>query len=171
MVCNTVTFYGKELLAPLPNPKLLRSQANPKLLATTAISMFIVIYISILFSLVTSSCSLSPVVTQGTSFPFPDLSIVNIFLRKTGLSPNREVFTMRFNNLTHCIFKTTVQNACRFSNNATVNKQIYIINETHFKATNQQYIKKLRYACACAKLIPRWRAADSCQKVLRETEN
>ena len=105
---------------------------------------------------ITSSCSLSPTVMQGTPFPFPGPSTVNKFLRRSAFSPNKEIFPMRPNNLTRCIFKTNVPNECRINNKANIYKHIHQ-KETHFKATNQQCIKRLKCACVCFQLIPRWR--------------
>ena len=48
---------------------------------------------------------------------------------------------MRPNNLTRCIFKSTVQNECRIRNKAKVYKHIHQ-HKTNFKSTHQQRIKK-----------------------------
>jgi hypothetical protein len=91
------------------------------------------------YNFITSSCSLSPNAMLGTPFPFSCPSIVNTFLRRTAFSPNKEVFTMRPNKLTRCIFKTNVLNECRIDNYATIYKRIHEIKETHFKATNHKF--------------------------------
>jgi len=79
---------------------------------------------------------------QGTPFPFPCPSIVNTFLRRTALSPNKKIFPVRSNNLTRCIFKTKVPNECRIDNNKTIYKGIHEIKEKHFKATNHSMHKQ-----------------------------
>jgi hypothetical protein len=67
---------------------------------------------------------------------------VNTFFRRTAFSHNKEIFTMRPNKLTLCIFKTNLPNKCRISNNSNVYIHIHQINEKHFKATNQKHILK-----------------------------
>ena len=94
------------------------------------------------FNFVTSSCSPSPTVKQGTSFSFPGPSIVNTFPRRTAFFPNKEIFAIRPNKLTRCIFKTTILNKSRIDNNANIYKRIHEIRENNFKATNQKCILK-----------------------------
>jgi len=120
-------FCGEELLAPYQIPSWRTTHYRT---AATAYSMYwqtwpIIKY----FNFITSSCSLSPTVMQGTQFPFPSPSVVNTFLRRTEFFPNKEIFPMRPNNLTRCIFKTNVPNECRIENNATIYKRIREIKE------------------------------------------
>ena len=139
MVCSILSFCGEELLAPLPNPKL---EEHPLSDVATAYSMYWQPpFIIKSFNFITSSCSLSPTVMRWTAFPFQGSSIVNRFLRRTDHSPNNEIFPMRPNNLTRCIFKTNVQNECWIRNKPNVYKHIHK-HETNFKTTNQQRIKK-----------------------------
>ena len=95
------------------------------------------------FNFLTSSCSLSPTLMEGIPFPFPNPSIVNTFLRRTAFSPNREIFAMRPNKMTRCIFWTKVRNECRIDNNETIYKAIHEIEEKHFKATNHSMHKQV----------------------------
>jgi len=122
------------------------------------------------FNFITSSCSLSPTVMKGTPFPFPGPSIVNTFLRRTAFSPNREIFAIRPNNLTRCIFETKVPNEYRIGNNTTTYKCIYDIKEKYFKKTNHQYTNKtpIRMRTHPADTPPK--SGEICQKVLLETE-
>jgi hypothetical protein len=106
------------------------------------------------YNSITSSWSLSPTVMQGTPLPFSCPSIVNTFLRRTVFSPNNEIFTMRPNKLTRCIFKSNVLNMCRIENYATIYKRIHEIkkNISRQRIINSQ--SKLRYACVYIQLIP-----------------
>ena len=122
------------------------------------------------FNFVTSSCSLSPTELQGIPFPFPSPSIVNTFLRRTAFSPNTEIFTVRPNKRTSCIFKTKVLNKCRINNYANIYRRIYEIKEKHFKATNYQFTIKatIRMRIHPASTPPK--SGEIFLKVLRETE-
>jgi hypothetical protein len=110
-------------------------------------------------------------VKQGTPFSFPGPSIVHTFPRRTALSPNKEMFAIRPNKLTRCIFKTTILNTCWIENDATVYIRIHEIKENNFKATNQQCIKNaaIRMRIHPADTPPK--SEEICLKVLLETEN
>jgi len=130
IVLNMVRFWGEEMLATVPNSML---EDQPLSKYRNCFSVYwqpssILKY----FNFITSSCSLSPTVMLGTPFPFPCPSIVNTFLRRTDFSPNNEIFPMRPNNLTRCIFKTKVPNEYRVDNNETIYKCIHEIKEKHF---------------------------------------
>jgi len=123
------------------------------------------------FDFITSSCSLSPTVMPGTPFPFPCPSVVNTFLRRTAFSPNKEIFTMRPNKLTRCIFKSNVPNEWRIDNYATVYERIHEIEEIHFKATNHKFTinATIRMRIHPADTSPK--RGEICLKVLLATEN
>ena len=129
-----------------------------------------IVHITIL-NFITSSCSMSPIVMQGTPFPFPGPSIVNTFLRRTALFPNKELFTMRPQKLTRCIFKTNVPNKCRVDNKGNVYTHIYLKKEKHFKATYQQYIKKATIRMRIHPADIPLKSGEICQRVLLEREN
>jgi len=78
---------------------------------------------------------------------------------------------MRPNNLTRCIFKTKVPNECHIDNNATIYKGIREIKEKHFKATNQQCVKKVTLRMRIHTADIPLKRGEICQKVLLETEN
>jgi hypothetical protein len=169
MVPNMIIFCGEELFAHLPNLNL---EYHSFGLATTAYSMYWQPKSIIKsFNFITSSCSLSPPVMQGTPFPFPCPSIVNKFLRRRAFFLNKEMFTMRPNNLTRCIFKTKVRNESRIENSESIYKRIHDIKEKHFKETNHQCTNKaiIRTRMQPADTLPK--SGEICQKVLLETEN
>jgi len=157
------------LFAHLSNPNL---EYHPVELAATAYSIYWQ-PTSIIksFNFITSSCSLSPTVMQGNPFPFPCPSIVNKFLRRSAFFPNKEMFTMRPNNLTRCIFKTNLRNESRIENSESIYKSIHDIKEKHFKETNHQCTNKviIRTRIHPADTPPK--SGEICQKVLLETEN
>jgi len=169
MVPNMIIFCGEELFAHLSNPNL---EYHPVELAATAYSIYWQ-PTSIIksFNFITSSCSLSPTVMQGNPFPFPCPSIVNKFLRRSAFFPNKEMFTMRPNNLTRCIFKTNLRNESRIENSESIYKSIHDIKEKHFKETNHQCTNKviIRTRIHPADTPPK--SGEICQKVLLETEN
>jgi hypothetical protein len=96
---------------------------------------------------------------------------VNTFLRRTAVSPNKEIFTMRPNKLTRCIFNTNVPNECRIDNYATIYKRIHEINEKHFKATNHQCTNKVTIRMRIHPADTPPKSGKICQKALLETEN
>ena len=143
---------------------------HPFRLTASAYSMYLQpTSILISFNFITSSSSLSPTVMQGTLFPFPCPSIVNTLLRRTAFSLNKEIFTVRPNNLTRCIFKTKITNQCRTDNNGIIYKSIHYIKEKHFKATNHQCTKKATKRMRKHPADTPPKSGEICQKVLLET--
>jgi hypothetical protein len=111
---------------------------------------------------------------QGTPFPFPGPSTVNKFLRRSAFSPNKEIFPMRPNNLTRCIFKTNVPNECRINNKANIYKHIHQKKKknTHTFQGNESTMQK--NAKMRMRILPAdtpLKSGESWQKVLLETEN
>jgi len=78
---------------------------------------------------------------------------------------------MRPNNLTRCIFKISVPNECHIHNNPTIYERIHEIKEKHFKATNQQCIKKATTRMRKHTADIQLKRGGICQKVLLETDN
>ena len=112
---------------------------------------------------------MSPPEPQWTPFPFPVPSIMNTFL--PAINPNKEIFTMRPNKLTRCIFKTNIPNECRIDNYATIYKRIHETKEKHFKAKDHQFTIKatIRMRIHPADTPPK--TGEVSLKVLMETEN
>jgi hypothetical protein len=156
-------FYGEKLLAFQPNPQLEEyplpdgSESSFIVLAATVCNKFL--------NFVTSSCSLSPIVTQGTPFPFPGPSIVNTFIRRTAFSPNTEIFIMRLNKLTHSIFPNNSASERRIPNKSNLHIQIHQIMK-HISTAQQNITIRMRIHPPDIR-----RRVGICQKVLLEREN